>query len=121
MLDFLNDKTGTHRKIGGGLNVDAGTIAKLDSLLIDLAGSDIESLSEKLKESSKDLKDKYAKYYVKVMDKWSSNKNYVTKELERVEGLIKKGGLAPEKLDDLTSRSNILRKFRGRDPEKQEL
>jgi protein disulfide-isomerase A6 len=67
------------------------------------------------------LKDKYAQYYVKVFEKISANKGYAEKELKRLEGLIGKGNLAPEKLDDLISRSNILRKFVGQDEEKSEL
>jgi protein disulfide-isomerase A6 len=48
------------------------------------------------------------------------NKEYAEKEFKRLQGLITKGNLAPEKLDDLTSRSNILRKFLGIE-EKSEL
>ena len=121
LIDFLNDKTGTHRTPGGGLDAKAGTIDALDSLLAGLGGSDVESLSRKVKDGAKGLQERYAKYYVKVAEKLSKNKDYVAKELERVEGLLKKGGLAPEKLDDLTSRSNVLRKFKGPEPGKQEL
>jgi protein disulfide-isomerase A6 len=66
------------------------------------------------------LKEKYAEYYVKVFQKIDANKGYAEKELKRLEGLLKKGSLAPEKIDDLTSRSNILRRFLGRE-EKSEL
>jgi protein disulfide-isomerase A6 len=58
------------------------------------------------------LQDKYAEYYTKVGKKAEVNADYVSKELARLQGLIKKGGLAPEKLDDLVSRSNILTKFK---------
>lgn len=66
------------------------------------------------------MKDKYAEYYVKVFQKVDANKGYVEKELKRLEGLLKKGNLAPEKIDDLTSRSNILRRFLNKE-EKSEL
>ena len=47
-----------------------------------------------------------------MLAKLAENKGYVEKESKRLSGLIKKGGLAPEKLDDLVKRSNILNKFR---------
>lgn len=120
-MDYMNEKAGTHRMVGGGLDAKAGTIDALDSIVGTITGEDVASLSEKVKTAAKDVKDKYAEYYIKVSQKLSSNRGYVDKELARLEGLIKKGGLAPEKLDDLTSRSNILRKFKGEEPIKQEL
>jgi len=65
-----------------------------------------------MKSSIADVKDNYAQYYVKVLDKLSNNAGYVEKEAKRLTGLIGKGGLAPEKLDDLTKRSNILARFK---------
>ena len=120
-VEFLNEKTGTYRMVGGGLNAKAGTIDALDSVVGAITGDDLAKLSEKVKKTAKGLKDRYAEYYIKVSEKLGSNKGYVDKELARLEGLIKKGGLAPEKLDDLTSRSNILRKFKGEEPVKEEL
>lgn len=72
------------------------------------------------KKLAEGLQDKYAQYYVKVFEKSGANKAYADKELKRLQGLIGKGNLAQEKLDDLTSRSNILRKFLGLE-EKSEL
>ena len=120
-VDFLNEKTGTHRMVGGRLDAKAGTINALDTIVGTITGDDLASLSGKVKKAAKELKDKYAEYYIRVSEKLNSNKGYVDKELARLEGLIKKGGLAPEKLDDLTSRSNILRKFKGEEPVKEEL
>ena len=62
-----------------------------------------------------DLKDKYAEYYVKALEKMSSNKSYAEKELARLQGILKKGGLASTKQDDLTSRINVLKKFGASD------
>ena len=124
LLSFMNEKAGTHRMAGGKLDELGGTIPSLDSIIGTLTGGEgVSSLSENLKDAAKGLNDKYAEYYVKVSDKISKNQGYAEKELARLQGLIKKGGLAPEKLDDLTSRSNILRKFKGEEPiqEKQEL
>jgi protein disulfide-isomerase A6 len=62
---------------------------------------------------------RYTYYYVKSFEKVSKNEGWAEKEYKRLQGLISKGNLAPEKLDDLTSRSNILRKFLGTDDEEE--
>ena len=117
ILSFMNEKAGVHRTIGGKLDEIAGTIPSLDTIVGRLAGGEsIASLSQQIAIAAKASKDKYAEYYIKVSDKLSKNAGYTEKELARLQGLIKKGGLAPEKIDDLTSRSNILRRFKGQEP-----
>lgn len=116
---FLNEKAGTHRAVGGGLDATGGTIEALDTIVQKFSGAYGEGLEE-AKKAAQGLKDKYASYYVKVFEKVNANKGYLEKELKRLEGMLKKGNLAPEKVDDLTSRSNILRRFIGKD-EKSEL
>lgn len=115
-LDFLNEKAGTHRVVGGMLSATAGTIASLDSLIqqvIDSGKDAVMAADEVIKAAKKETGSKLAEYYVKVAAKVKDNAGYVDKELKRLEGMLKKGGLAPEKVDDLTRRSNILRKFKG--------
>lgn len=63
------------------------------------------------------MKDKYAEYYVKVAEKMGKSEDYASKELERLSKILKKGGSAPEKVDDLVSRRNILALFAGQDKE----
>ena len=122
LVDFLNLKTGTHRAVGGGLDAKAGTIDTLDVLASKLAaGENIDSVSAEAQKVAANMKDKYAEYYVKVFDKLGQSQGYVEKELARLRNLLKKGGLAPEKLDDLTSRSNILQKFMTSQGAKEEL
>ena len=107
---------------GGKLDEFGGLVPSLDSIVAKLTGGEsVASLSEELKSAASGLKDKYAEYYVKVWGKLSSNQGYAEKELARLQGLIKKGGLAPEKVDDLTARSNILMKFKDKmlAPEKE--
>lgn len=114
ILSFMNDKAGVHRTVGGKLDEIAGTIPSLDTIVGRLtSGESIAGLSEQLISAAKASNDKYAEYYVKVSEKLSKNAGYAEKELVRLQGLTKKGGLAPEKIDDLTSRSNILRRFKG--------
>ena len=117
ILSFMNEKTGLHRTIGGKLDEIAGTIPSLDTIVSRLtSGESVGGLAEQIASVAKSSKDKYAEYYVKVSEKLSKNAGYAEKELARLQGLIKKGGLAPEKIDDLTSRSNILRRFKGQEP-----
>lgn len=94
----------------------AGSIEAFDNLIAKLTGgAGLAEVAEEAKQAALGLKDsaeyKYAEYYVKVFDKLSDSDAYAAKELKRLDGLIQKGGLAPQKLDEFTRRSNILRKF----------
>jgi protein disulfide-isomerase A6 len=112
LVEFINEKTGLSRVPGGGLNAKAGTIEALDSIIGKIStGATVASVTEEVVAAAKDLKEKYAAYYVKVLAKMASTQGYVEKELARLEKMIKKGGLAPAKSDDLISRANILRMF----------
>ncbi|KAH7419275.1 thioredoxin-like protein [Cadophora sp. MPI-SDFR-AT-0126] len=116
LVEFMNSKAGTHRAPGGGLDAVAGTIEALDTLVAKFtSGSSIAEVASEATKAAADLKSqaqyKYAEYYVKVFDKLSKNDNYAAKELARLDGILKKGGLAPAKLDEFTSKTNILRKF----------
>ncbi len=122
LIGFLNKNAGTHRAVGGGLDAKAGTIEALDAVVAKLtAGGSLTTISEEAQKAAQSLKDKYAEYYVKVFNKLSNSDGYVEKELARLDGLLRKGGLAPGKVDDLTSRSNILRKFTGNGKFRDEL
>lgn len=121
-VEFLNTKTGSARTVGGGLNSKAGTIAVLDKLVAEYVPvQKFEKLATEIKKAAKGLQDKYAEYYVKVADKLNQNQDYASKELARLVKVLKKGGSAPEKVDDLISRSNILRGFAGEKETKDEL
>ena len=116
LLKFINEKAGTHRTVGGGLDSVAGTIEALDKIVAKYTGG--TSLSDALaevKKSADSFKEaaqkRYAEYYVRVFDKLSKNNDFVSKELTRLDGILKKGGLAPAKADELTAKTNVLRKF----------
>jgi protein disulfide-isomerase A6 len=112
LVKYINDQAGTHRTVGGGLDITAGTIAALDSFVSKYtSGGALEAVQKEILAASESIKDTYAQYYVKVFDKLAQNPGYVEKESKRLDNLLKKGGLAPEKVDDLTKRSNILGKF----------
>jgi protein disulfide-isomerase A6 len=118
-VNFINANSGTHRTPGGGLDVTGGTIEALDTIVSKFKGA-YATGADDVKKAAEGLKDKYAQYSVKVFDKISKNEGYAEKEFKRLQGLIGKGNLAQEKLDDLTSRSNILRRFlSGTDDEEE--
>ncbi|KAF8852287.1 disulfide isomerase [Acephala macrosclerotiorum] len=125
-VTFLNDKAGTHRTVGGGLDATAGTIEVLDALVSKFTGgSSIAEVAAEATKAAADLKKdaqyKYADYYVRVFDKLAKNDGFAAKEFARLDKLIKKGGLAPEKLDEMTSKTNILKRFVEKATGKSEL
>ncbi|KAI0459823.1 thioredoxin-like protein [Xylaria acuta] len=117
LLEFLNSKAGTHRVPGGGLDATAGTIDILNHIALKYsAGTDklaeLAGEAKKAVESlSNDAQYTYAEYYIKVFDKLAQNEGWVAKESARLDNIIRKGGLAPSKLDELQSKSNILKKY----------
>ena len=115
MVTFLNEQAGTHRTVGGKLDASAGTIETLDAIVSKLTGSNLGTVREEAKKVAQGLKGKYAEYYVKVLDKIADNKQYAEKEVSRLQKMLKKGGLAPSKEDDLVSRLNVLKKFGASD------
>ncbi|KAI4289562.1 MAG: hypothetical protein L6R35_001174 [Caloplaca aegaea] len=122
ILEFMNEKAGTHRVAGGGLDAQAGIVPSLDAIVGKMsAGGNLPLISEEVRKTAVGLKDKYAEYYVKVFEKLGKSQGYAQKELTRLEGIIKKKGLAQQKLDDLVSRSNILRTFIAKAERKEEL
>jgi protein disulfide-isomerase A6 len=125
LVDFINSKAGTYRLPGGGLNSQAGTIEVIDSVLakyITQGGiKEIEKATADIKKATQGLKDKSVEYYLRALSKLTGNPEYAMKEQTRLAGLLKKGGLAPEKIDDLQKRSNILAKFLVKDEGKSEL
>ena len=112
-ISYVNEQAGTHRAAGGGLDAQGGIVAALDAIVerVRLSGESIGSALGEVTKAANNLGDKYAGYYVKVVEKAGNDNAYLEKELSRLDGILKKGGLAPEKVDDLTARTNILRKF----------
>ncbi|PHH64969.1 hypothetical protein CDD81_3606 [Ophiocordyceps australis] len=116
ILEWVNEKAGLNRVVGGGLDKVAGTVASLDTLVAQLfEGDKLAEVAVQVKEEAEKLKEdaqyKYAEYYVRVFDKLKSNDDYASKELSRLEGMLSKGGLAPKKRDEIQRKTNVLRKF----------
>ncbi|KAI1337532.1 disulfide isomerase [Xylariaceae sp. FL0016] len=116
-ITFLNEKAGTHRVPGGGLDATAGTIDIMNHIALKYAAGTekLADLAAEAKKAATDLAEdaqyKYAEYYLRVFDKLSQNEGYVAKESARLDNIIRKGGLAPAKLDELQSKTNILKQY----------
>jgi protein disulfide-isomerase A6 len=114
LVKYINEKVGTHRVVGGGLDEAAGTIPTLDEIVAKYVPTkSFAKLSDEVKKAAKSVQEQYAQYYIKVTDKLKDSEGYVNKEFTRLTKVLSKGGLTPEKVDDLISRSNILRQFLG--------
>jgi protein disulfide-isomerase A6 len=125
-VKFINEKAGTHRTPGGKLDASAGTIPSLDAIVAKFTGgTSIAEAATEAATAAADLKsqvqNKYAEYYVKVFDKLTKSEHYAAKELARLENILQKGGLTSEKLDEFTSKTNILKKFVAKAVGKEEL
>ena len=121
LVAFMNQKSGTHRLLGGDLDAEAGTVDVLDSIVAKISDWKAAPVLDDITKVAKGLKDKYADYYVKVAGKMKASQDYAVQEAKRLEGILKRGGLAAVKKDEVTSRVNILRKFIGTPEGKDEL
>ena len=125
LVDYVNEKAGTYRVAGGGLNTKAGTVEAIDSILqkyVTANGlADVAKATTDIQEALKGVQNKSTEYYLKALAKMTGNPEYAMKEQSRLAGLLKKGGMSPEKIDDLQKRSNILSKFLTTDEAKGEL
>ncbi|KAJ2797755.1 hypothetical protein H4R21_004194, partial [Coemansia helicoidea] len=76
-------------------------------------------LIAKAKKAAEKVKDttqvKFAKYYVKVMEKMASASDFASKEAERLSAIVKSGAMSASKLDGFTIRQNVLKVFLGKD------
>lgn len=97
ILTFINEHAGTHRVAGGGLNDKAGTIEKLDQLILGKIPKSLAEVTKELKAAVADLTDKYAAYYIRVAEKLKDKATYVEDEIARLSKMLEKGNLAPEK------------------------
>jgi len=81
-IDFLNEKCGTHRAVGGGLNDFAGRVPSLDELAQKFIDATTDARTIILSEAA--VLGKEAKHYIRVMEKITEKSNeYITRELKR--------------------------------------
>ncbi|KAF8806958.1 disulfide isomerase [Phlegmacium glaucopus] len=114
IVAFLNEKCGTHRAVGGGLNDKAGRHAELD-ILAQKFFTASESARDSLYSEAVELvasAGSASKHYIRVMEKLVKDPaGYVEKESKRLEGILAKRNLAASKLDEMKIKLNILKSF----------
>jgi len=109
-VDFLNEKCGAQRAVGGGLHDLAGRLPSLDELAQKFIDATSDARATLLKEATALGND--AKAYIHVMEKIMKKSNeYVAKELGRLESILAKRNLGPKKLDEIKIKLNVLSAF----------
>ncbi|KAJ7603743.1 protein disulfide isomerase [Mycena polygramma] len=120
-VDFLNEKCGTQRAVGGGLTDKAGRLAEFDALASKFFSAASDARASLLKDAAAlaDSAGVVSKHYLRVMEKLvNGTEGYLEKEAKRLESILAKRSLAPAKLDEIKIKSNILRAFS--EPPKEE-
>ncbi|KAJ1985035.1 hypothetical protein H4R34_000292 [Dimargaris verticillata] len=114
-VNFLNEHCGTKRLPGGGLSTDAGVVALMNEFAqeyLHAAESGRQKVLEKASQAAQKISNKSAEYYVKVMKKLQSNKDFISNELNRIQKILGQQKLSGVSLDSFKIRENILNIFR---------
>lgn len=116
-VDFLNEKAGTNRVSGGGLNEKAGTVPELDQVAAKFAADPSEDHVAEARELIAALGDKAkatGRHYVKTMQKvMKKGSDYVQKEIARLGRMIDSDSISATKKTLFQIRTNILKRFKG--------
>ncbi|OJA12426.1 hypothetical protein AZE42_03387 [Rhizopogon vesiculosus] len=113
-VDFLNERCGTQRAAGGGLNDEAGRIPELDTLaqkFLAAAGDARDYIYKEALTVSGSLGET-ANQYIRIMEKIVNNsESYIEKESKRLASILSKRTMAPAKLDEIKIKANVLGAF----------
>ncbi|OWZ68870.1 protein disulfide-isomerase domain [Cryptococcus neoformans] len=117
-VNWINEKSGTHRSVSGLLSETAGRVLTLDTLASEFFSANVPERPEIVKKAQEavttlDGKSKTtADYYVKAMERIiAKGEEWLTKEQTRLASLLASPSLAPTKLDELKVKINILSAF----------
>ncbi|EDO47340.1 predicted protein [Nematostella vectensis] len=123
-VDFMNEKCGTKRTPGGGLNEQAGRINAFDGFAVEfMKNKDGRDNVYNNAKSAVDKQDdqKMATYYVKVMERvQSKGDSFIQTETSRLERLLE-GQISAGKKDQFIMRKNVLSQFAKGMESKEEL
>ena len=123
-VDFLNEKAGTNRLPGGGLNDAAGRVPELDQVAGKFAESPSASVLEEAEELVAALGDKAkatGRHYVKAMKKiLAKGHEYVDKEISRLGRMVNSDNVGPVKKTLFQIRANILSQFKKAPAQEEE-
>jgi protein disulfide-isomerase A6 len=113
-IAYLNEKCGTQRAVGGGLNDEAGRHTEFDALahkFFTASASARDSLYKEALELAA-AAGSASKHYIRVMEKVANGTTgYVEKESKRLNSILEKRNIAPTKLDEIKIKANILKSF----------
>ncbi|EIN04877.1 protein disulfide isomerase [Punctularia strigosozonata HHB-11173 SS5] len=113
-VDFLNEKCGKKRAVGGGLNEEAGRLPEFDALASKFFVAAADARSSIYQEALALAKagGETSKHYLRVMEKVvNGTEDYVQKESKRLSSILQKKTLAPKKLDEIKIKANVLAAF----------
>lgn len=126
-INFLNEKCGTNRISGGGIDDKAGRIDAFDTAAEtfvkkpDEAESIIADITNTVENESDPEHKKSGKYYLSVMKKIKAKGiEHVANEISRIQRLLD-GHMTSDKRDDMFKRRNILNFFQEAINKKDEL
>jgi len=113
-ISFINRNAGTFRDKSGKLTSEAGLIPSLEELVDKFVLAPSESFLKQAEALIADLVGEAAvngKYYIKVLSSVLTNKDFASKEVDRLQKLVTSGSVSPKKVDEFTKRINILKSF----------
>jgi len=114
IVAYLNEKCGTQRAVGGGLNDKAGRVPTLDNLAHKFFTASAAARNSLHKEALDIAATAgvVSKHYLRVMEKViNGTAEYVEKESKRLNSILAKRNLAANKLDEIKIKANILKSF----------
>ncbi|KAK6533433.1 hypothetical protein TWF694_002373 [Orbilia ellipsospora] len=124
IMEWMNQMSSTHRKPGGQLGADAGTIEILDDIIkehLPSGGASILAEIEGALSKLEKTQEKHAKVYLNVAKKFAAKSStYITDELARLGKMIAGGKVNLDKVDELTIKQNILKRFQSTPDDKEE-
>ena len=114
LVEFINEKAGTHRTESGTLKPTAGRVSELDAIIEGVTAVDAAVIA-KLKDVASTLAPEvqnYAKIYVSIAEKIvSKGVEYVDKEGARLSGIINSASVTAEKKTAMMLKYNVLMAF----------
>ncbi|KAJ3474292.1 hypothetical protein NLI96_g12540 [Meripilus lineatus] len=123
-VSFLNEKCGTQRAIGGGLNEEAGRLPEFDSLASKFFEATASARQTIFKDASALAQNvgPAAKHYLRVMEKVvNGSEEYLAKESKRLSSILSKRSLSAQKLDEIKIKHNILSAFKRAEEKLEEV
>jgi len=116
-IDFINEKTGTERTLGGGFLPTAGRIAELDELATKFKAAGASERAEIVKEAEgkkfgEHKNGDFAKFYTLAMKRIAEKgDSYATEEVARLQRMTEGGSVSPKNSAQFHKRINILKQF----------